>query len=150
MKSLALVALLFVAAPAFAESPPAAPVISSDGKLFAQFGGHDGLVRIVDDLFVNVDADTRINSFFDPKKREHTKAMLVEQFCQITGGGCTYSGEDMAKAHKDLGIQTRDFNALVEDLQKAMTKNNVPFSAQNKLLAALAPQHRDVVTKPSN
>ncbi len=76
--------------------------------------------------------------------------MLVEQFCQITGGGCTYSGEDMAKAHKDLGIQTRDFNALVEDLQKAMTKNNVPFSAQNKLLAALAPQHRDVVTKPSN
>ena len=35
-----------------------------------------------------------------------------------------------------------------EDLQKAMDKNHVPFSSQNKLLAALAPQHRDIVTAP--
>ncbi len=151
MKSIVLVpafALLSMAIPVHAEtSPPVAPVIS-DGKLFAEFGGHDGLVRVIDDLFINIDADVRINTFFDPTKRDHTKAMLVEQFCQVLGGGCTYSGKDMVTAHKDLGIQTRDFNALVEDLQKAMDKNKVPFSAQNKLLAALAPQHRDMTPKP--
>lgn len=150
MKIVAL-ALLLATAPAHAHPTVAtAPVISTDGKLFAEFGGREGLVKIVDDLFVNVDADPRINTFFEPAKREQTKARLVEQFCVVLGGGCTYTGKDMKAAHKNLGIQKADFNALVEDLQKAMDKNGVPFSAQNKLLAALAPQHRDMVEKPAN
>jgi hemoglobin len=36
------------------------------------------------------------------------------------------------------------FNALVEDLQKAMSERGIPFRAQNKLLAKLAPLHRDI------
>jgi hemoglobin len=148
---LIVLALLLAAAPATAQPTAAtAPVISTDGKLFAEFGGREGLVKIVDDLFVNVDADPRINTFFEPAKREQTKARLVEQFCVVLGGGCTYGGKDMKAAHKNLGIQKADFNALVENLQKAMDKNGVPFSAQNKLLAALAPQHRDMVEKPAN
>ena len=39
------------------------------------------------------------------------------------------------------------FFALVESLQKAMDKQNVPFSAQSKLLAILAPMHRDIVNQ---
>ena len=143
-------ALLLAAAPVPGQpSAATTPVIATDGKLFAEFGGREGLVKIVDDMFVNVDADPRINTFFEPAKREQTKARLVEQFCVVLGGGCTYTGKDMKAAHKNLGIQKADFNALVENLQKAMDKNGVPFSAQNKLLAALAPQHRDVVEKPA-
>jgi hemoglobin len=149
--SFVALALFLAVAPVSAQpSAATAPVISTDGKLFAAFGGREGLARIVDDLFVNVDADPRINTFFEPTKRQETKARLVEQFCVVLGGGCTYSGKDMKAAHKNLGIQKADFNALVENLQKAMDKNGVPFSAQNKLLAALAPQHRDVVEKPAN
>ncbi len=149
--SFVALALFLAAAPVSGQpSAATAPVISTDGKLFAAFGGREGLVKIVDDLFVIVDADPRINTFFEPAKRQQTKARLVEQFCVVLGGGCTYSGKDMKAAHKNLGIQKADFNALVENLQKAMDKNGVPFSAQNKLLAALAPQHRDVVEKPAN
>ena len=149
MKIIAL-ALLLVATPAGAQSTAVtAPVVSTDGKLFAAFGGREGLVRIVDDLFVNVDADPRINTFFEPAKREQTKAHLVAQFCVILNGGCTYTGKDMKAAHKDLGVQKADVFALIENLQKAMDKNGVPFSAQNKLLAALAPQHRDIVEEPA-
>lgn len=149
--SFVALALFLAAAPVSGQpSAATAPVISTDGKLFAEFGGREGLVRIVDDLFVNVDADPRINTFFEPTKRQETKARLVEQFCVVLGGGCTYTGKDMKAAHKNLGIQKADFNALVENLQKAMDNNGVPFSAQNKLLAALAPQHRDVVEKPAN
>jgi hemoglobin len=32
-------------------------------------------------------------------------------------------------------------------LQFAMDKNQVPFSTQNKLLAVLAPMHRDIITR---
>ena len=139
-------------APAFARDlspvPPNAPVISPDGSLYREFGGHDGLVRIMDDLFVNINADSRIAPFFEPAKIPHIKAMLVEQVCEITGGGCTYSGRDMAKVHGELGIKQADFYALVEDLQKAMTKNHVSMAAQDRLLAALAPQSRVIIYKP--
>ena len=143
-----VVAGLLAAASVHAETPPRdAPVIATDDHLFKAFGGHDGLVRITDDLFVFVLADTRINGFFEPKKIPHIKAMLVEQFCQVLNGGCTYTGKDMTTSHAKLSIREGDFNALVEDLQKAMDKNHVPFAAQNQLLAALAPQHRAIVAK---
>ena len=151
-------AALCLAAPAFAEDPTPtpvpnsaanAPVISPDGSLYKAFGGHDGLVRITDDLFVNIAADGRISTFFEAKKIPHIKAMLVEQFCEITGGGCIYSGKDMKSVHSQLGVTEDSFFALVEDLQKAMDKNGVSFADQNKLLGALAPQSRDIVTGPA-
>ena len=39
-----------------------------------------------------------------------------------------------------------DFNALVEVLQAAMDAQGIPYAAQNRLLALLAPMHRDVIT----
>jgi len=128
-------------------SAPTAPVIS-DGKLYAEFGGNDGLVKLMDDFMVILLADPRTKDFFVAVDRSHIKIELVSQFCQILGGGCTYTGKDMKEVHAKLGIHKEDFMALVEDLQLAMNKNHIPFAAQNKLLAALAPQHRDVVTQP--
>jgi hemoglobin len=53
----------------------------------------------------------------------------------------------MSQAHKGLHLTNADFNALVEDLQSGMDKAGVPFATQNRLLARLAPMHRDVVTR---
>jgi hemoglobin len=53
----------------------------------------------------------------------------------------------MRAAHADQGLQVRDFDALVEDLQAAMAKEGVPFWAQNRLLAKLAPMKRVIVTR---
>jgi hemoglobin len=39
---------------------------------------------------------------------------------------------------------TAQFNALAEDLQFVMDAANVPFRAQNKLLAKLAPMLKDM------
>ena len=72
---------------------------------------------------------------------------LKEQFCYILAGPCDYTGRDVASSHKDHGITNREFNALVENLQLAMNREGVPFRAQNKLLAKLAPMQRDVVTR---
>lgn len=52
----------------------------------------------------------------------------------------------MKRAHEDLGISRRDFNALVEILQQAMEAKAIPFAAQNGMLARLAPMHRDIVS----
>ena len=50
----------------------------------------------------------------------------------------------MVAAHKGLGIERSAFNALVEDLQLAMDARKIPFRAQNRLLAKLAPMHREI------
>ncbi|MDV6331721.1 group 1 truncated hemoglobin [Asticcacaulis sp. 201] len=147
--------LLFCSVPAFAQTYPAsapsaatAPVISSDGKLYGDFGGHDGLVALMDDFMVILLADPRTKDFFVAVDQTRVKWELVSQFCQILGGGCTYTGKDMKTVHAKLGVHQADFLALVEDLQIAMDRKHIPFRAQNQLLAALAPQHRDVVTEP--
>lgn len=110
--------------------------------IFDDFGGKAGLVAIVDDLMINLMADPRTHRYFAKVDRERVKEKLVEQFCVILAGPCTYTGDDMKVVHRGLNIQRADFNALVEDLQAAMDKHDVPFRAQNKLLAKLAPMHR--------
>jgi hemoglobin len=62
------------------------------------------------------------------------------------GGPCVYKGADMKSIHSNLDITKGDFNALVEVLQQAMDAQGIAFSAQNQLLALLAPMHRDVIT----
>jgi hemoglobin len=129
---------------AMAASAPRDPALK---PVFDQFGGKPGLVTLMDDFMVNLMADARTRPYFADSDREHIKAELVDQFCVILDGPCTYTGKDMEKVHRNLGINRAAFNALVEDLQTAMDKNKVPFRAQNKLLAKLAPMHPAVITK---
>ena len=53
----------------------------------------------------------------------------------------------MKTTHKDQGINTAEFNILVEHMQLAMDKEGVAYRYQNQLLAKLAPMKRDVVTR---
>ena len=115
--------------------------------LFAAFKGEAGISRIVDDLVERSVADPRIGEILAASDLVRLRRTLKEQFCYILNGPCDYTGKDMASSHKDHGITNREFNALVENLQHAMNKEGVPFRAQNKLLAKLAPMQRDVVTR---
>ncbi len=54
----------------------------------------------------------------------------------------------MKKAHSGMDITKSDFNALVEVLQLSMDDQNIPFSVQNRMLARLAPMHREIVNTP--
>ena len=82
--------------------------------------------------------------YFEDAPIKRIKQKLVEQFCVLLGGPCEYTGRTMKRSHEGQNIDRAAFNALVEDLQDAMDKNGVPFHAQNKLLAKLAPMYRDV------
>jgi len=111
----------------------------------AAFGGFEGLSRITNDFVGRVQKNPRIGSFFKDADTERLQAMLADQFCDVLGGGCKYSGKSMRKIHEGLKITTADFNALAEELQNSLDAAAVPVSQQNRLIAALAPMHRDVV-----
>lgn len=131
---------------AIAQSDPA-PADASLLPVFHAFGDKPGLVALIDDFMVELVSDPRTRPFFAEVDQNHVKAELVDQFCVILGGPCSYTGRDMAKTHAKLAINEAAFNALIEDLQTVMAKRHIPFRAQNKLLARLAPMHKDIITR---
>ena len=120
---------------------------AGDDSLYTALGGSAGIQRVVADLVPALQADARIRASFDGVDMARLAAKLEEQFCEVSGGPCKYSGKDMKTIHEDLAVNRAQFNALVEDLQDAMRRNDVPSHTQNRLLARLAPMHREVVTK---
>jgi len=115
--------------------------------MFRAFHGEAGIARVVDGMIDRNLADPRISEIFKASDLVRLRRTLKEQFCYLLGGPCAYTGRDMKSAHKDQGLQNADFNALVENLQKAMDKEGVPFRAQNRLLAKLAPMQRETVER---
>lgn len=113
----------------------------------AAFGGFAGLSKITQDFVERIQKNPSIGRFFKEADNERLQAMLTDQFCDVLGGGCKYSGKSMQEAHTNMKVASADFNALAEELQNALSAANVPFSEQNRLVAKLAPMHRDVVQK---
>lgn len=137
--AIAAIALLVVAAGANAQTPP-------DDALYQAFGGKPGIAKLMDDFVPRLYADPRIGAFFKDTNQKHLKGQLTDQLCQVAGGPCRYNGPDMKTAHEQMGVSRAHFNALVEQLQLAMDAQGIPFAVQNRMLARLAPMHRDIVT----
>ena len=121
-----------------------APADAALLPVYKQFGEEAGLVALMDLFMAKLVADPRTRPFFENADQAMVKKHLVEQFCVILGGPCTYTGRDMRTAHRGFDIGRGSFNGLVELLQQSMTERGIPFRAQNKLLARLAPMHRDI------
>jgi hemoglobin len=114
-------------------------------NLFEQLGGEAKLRPAVDELVNIMLNDDRINFTFAETDLNKFKGLLYDQLCQLSEGPCTYKGRDMVTAHQKLKIKNAQFNALAEDLYRAMSRVGIPYRAQNKLVAKLAPMQRDMV-----
>jgi hemoglobin len=121
-------------------------IAMADDSLYQSLGQKAGLTALMDDFVPRLLKDPRMEPFFTKTNQQNFKEQLVNQICQVTGGPCVYKGVDMKTAHRDVDITKGNFNALVEVLQASMDAQKIPFRAQNRLLALLAPMHRDVIT----
>jgi hemoglobin len=142
-----------VPAPVVAEvavAPPAAPPPATP-PLFERLGGHDGLTGIVDSFVSNLSADKRVTKFFGATKGpklDYFKAMMVAKLCEMSGGGCEYTGKSMKDAHSRIGITDADFDAVVQDMGLALEEKQVDKDAQKELMDKLEAMHDDVVGAP--
>lgn len=118
-----------------------------DDSLYRQLGGERGVTRIVEGMLLRIAADPRIVAHFQDVDIQRLRDKLIEQFCAEAGGPCVYTGDSMQESHKGLALTPSDFNALVEDLQAAMTEEGVSIPAQNRLLARLAPMRGQVIDR---
>lgn len=139
MRCLLLAMVMTLAA--CAQQPP------KDDSLYRELGEQAGITRIVEGMLLNIAADPRIVRHFENIDIERLRDKLVEQICVEAGGPCTYTGDSMEESHKGQNLTPSDFNALVENLQEAMSAQNVPMPAQNRLLARLAPMRAQVIDR---
>ncbi|WDZ94439.1 group 1 truncated hemoglobin [Herbaspirillum sp. WKF16] len=139
-------ALLVLCSTAQAQAPaPKAAV--ADPALFNDLGGLPVIKKVVSDFVALMLDDERIRHTFAGTNLQRLDEKLVEQFCELSGGGCIYTGDPMKEVHQGLKLTNAHFNALVEDLQIAMEKNGIASRTQNRLLYLLAPMQRDTVTR---
>ena len=135
------VALLLSSAPVWAADAPLP-------SLYERLGGTGPITAVVGKFVGIVGQDKRINGYFANTDLVHLKKQLVDQVCQASGGPCTYEGRDMKTAHTGMKVTTAAFNALVEDLVKALDTFNVPAREKNELLSVLGPMKTDIVEVP--
>jgi hemoglobin len=118
----------------------------NNDALYQALGQKAGLSALMDDFMVRLMADARLQPFFKETNQTNFKTQLADQLCQVSGGPCAYKGADMKSSHSNMDINKTHFNALVEVLQLSMDAKGIAFSAQNQLLARLAPMNRDIIT----
>ena len=133
-----LVSLL--AACANRTAPPAA-----DATLYQRLGGQPAISAVVEDAIANVAADSRINQRFASTDLARLKSGLVEFLCDRSGGPCRYRGRNMADAHEGMRIRDDEFDALVDDLVRALDQHRVPAREKDELLALLG-RMRNAIT----
>jgi len=134
-----LIALLLLAAAGLAHA--------ADDSVYRAFGEKAGIAALMQDFVGRLKADAKIGHYFKETKADYLAGQLTDQLCKVSGGPCVYEGATMAQSHRDLEIGRADFNRLVELLQDTMDARGIPFATQNRMLALLAPMHRDIVTK---
>lgn len=116
-----------------------------DDSLYQALGQQQGISDLMETFILEIAEDERIIHHFENTDIERLHRMLTEQICELSGGPCTYSGDDMVTVHTGMNVTGAEFNALVEDLIAAMEQHDIAVSAQNRLLAILAAMHKEVV-----
>lgn len=152
-----LTAVFFFSAAAGAQAgaqPPADPYADTvksapadTDRLYQEFGGEEGVARVVDAFIRIALEDPRIAHTFEESNMDRFREKLSLQLCWLMGGPCVYDGLGMRESHAPLDITAAQFGAMVEDFQDAMDEAGVSFRTQNKLLKLLAPMRRDIVLK---
>ncbi|MEO6697525.1 MAG: group 1 truncated hemoglobin [Gammaproteobacteria bacterium] len=120
-------------------------IAAGNASLYDRLGGKKSIKAVVEEFTSNVGGDKRVNHYFAKTDLTHFKAMMVEQICEGSGGPCKYQGRDMKTTHKGMGIADADFNAVVENLVKALNKFKVKKQEQDDLLGILGSMKGDIV-----
>lgn len=136
-----LIIALLLALSACAQQPP------KDDSLYRALGEQAGIETVVESMLLKIASDKRIVHHFEDVDIQRVRDKLVEQFCMEAGGPCTYTGDSMEESHTGLNLTPSDFNALVENLQAAMTEQGIAIPAQNRLLVRLAPMRGQIIDR---
>lgn len=110
---------------------------AEEKSLYDRIGGEDVARAIVEDIWQNHVDNATVSNRFANSDPDYVKQKVYEIFASATGGPVEYTGKDMPTAHKTMNINDREFNAVVDDVMKALEQNNVGKLESAEVLAIL-------------
>jgi hemoglobin len=119
--------------------------------LYERLGGVYAIATLVDEfierLLVNdtLNANPAINEARDRVPRAGLKFQVTAMVAQATGGPEVYAGRSMKESHAHLGINEREWQAMVMVLKATMYKFNVPDPEQGEMVAIVESLRPDIV-----
>ena len=129
--------------------PASRMAAAAEQSLYARMGGEAVIRVVVSDTLDQVVADHQRGRSFEKVDVDRVKRLLVEQICELAGGGCHYSGDSMREVHGGHQISEAEFYGLVQILRDNLKRHHVRQRERNELLVLLAPMKRDVVNVPA-
>lgn len=106
-------------------------------SLYERIGGESVARAVCEDIWTNHTVNPIVNNRFSNSDPEYVKQKVFEIFAAATGGPVEYTGKDMVTAHATMNINDMEFNAVVDDVLKALDMNNVSARERGEVLAIL-------------
>jgi len=119
--------------------------------LYDRLGGSVMITALTADFVQEAWNDPRVNFTRNaewqptPENIDRLEAHLTEYFEAATGGSQEYRGKDMRTAHANMQISNAEFDAIVDDLGKSLSKYKVPAQESSELLAIVQATRKDIV-----
>lgn len=118
--------------------------------LYERLGGVYAIATVTDHFSEQLTANEKLER---PALREANERVPIAGlkflrtlfFCQATGGPYTYTGKDLANAHKDLRITGEEFDEVTAQLKRSLDHFNVPDPEQTELVDLFKSQKSLVV-----
>ena len=132
LKSTALGIGLFVAT-----GLPVSQAAEEVSSLYDRIGGEPVARAICEDIWLNHTVNPIVNNRFSNSDPEYVIQKVFEIFASATGGPVEYTGKDMLTTHASMNISDMEFNAVVDDVLKALDMHNVGARERGEVLAIL-------------
>ena len=120
-------------------------------SLYERIGGVNAITSVVDRFSDQVIKNPKLN--VNPTLREWNatgqlpglKFMRTLWICEAAGGPFTYTGKNMAEAHKDLHLTSEEFDEVGAEIASALDHFKVPEREKQEVLAAIVARKHEVV-----
>ena len=113
--------------------------------LYERLGGANGIAAITEDIWTNHTSNPLVKNRYVNSDPENVKKMVRDFFGAGTGGPEVYTGKDMLSAHTGMNINDQEFNAVIDDVLKALKSNDIGQREYDEVLAILWSMKGDVV-----
>jgi len=117
----------------------------SEERLYDRLGGHDALVALAETTFNNHCKNDLIKSRYQNSDPDEVIRKVGEFMCAGFGGKEAYTGDDMLTAHTGMNISEGEFNAVVDDVMKALETHSAGQREKDEILAALWSMRPEIV-----
>jgi hemoglobin len=111
--------------------------VSTTQSLYDRIGGEKVSRAIVEDIWTNHTSNPIVKGRFINSDPEYVKQRVFEIFAAATGGDVEYKGMDLAERHSNMNVSEMEFNASIDDIMAAMTKNNIAQKEKDEVLVIL-------------